>query len=82
MLNDHIKCDNVIALAHYHPENINHKLIFPVLGLQVYTVDEYGVPGIEWNNFAHFGNLQMRLRRRTPFTLTMNTGFVLCINAN
>ncbi len=46
---------------HYHPENINHKLIFPVLGLQVYTVDENGVPGITWNGIStgtpHFEHL-------------------------
>ena len=34
----------------YHPENINHKMVFPLLGLQVYTVDENGVEGITWND--------------------------------
>ncbi|MCD6217957.1 hypothetical protein J7L05_08880, partial [bacterium] len=46
-------------VGHYHPENINHKLVFPILGLQVYTVDENGVTDIIWNSFSHFGHLQM-----------------------
>jgi hypothetical protein len=39
------------------PVSTNHKRIFPVMGLQVHTIDEYGVEETTWNGYSHFIHL-------------------------